>query len=543
MLRRFATNRSGNFAIMFGLAMVPIVGAVALAVDYTAASRQRSELHNAADAAALALARRGDELSQLEAEQLADEFIQAHFAGSYSDLTVVKTDDTWSVAVAASSATRFAKIFGVDASSVSVESAATFALNTYEIGLVLDTTGSMRGEKLEQLKSAATELVDTMAESAVDPDMVKMALVPFSSFVNVGPQFGPQFDADGKVTREAAPWLDMRGKNPIPQVELAHNLSRFQMFHHLGQEWEGCIETRPPHKDIAYDVTDAPATSKDRRSLFVPAFSIDEPDDRSRTGRPLYPNSYLEDDGTTLRDPKRKRLREKYHVELQGSGDPDLIGGLLDTVTDVLFEEPPAVDDSRAVFWSGENWSKGPNLDCQAQPILPLTSDYDLIKERIDGLVAEGATNMLEGVTWGWRVLSPGEPFAEGRAKSVANNEKIMIFLTDGANTWNQLSNSLGSMYSSFGYAVDERLVSAGSGAVMVSNAMDTKTLAGCTNAKADGITIYVIRLELQDKSTGTLLSQCATSEAHYFDVPDAATLDETFGKIADSIRRVRISS
>jgi hypothetical protein len=52
-----------------------------------------------------------------------------------------------------------------------------------------------------------------------------------------------------------------------------------------------------------------------------------------------------------------------------------------------------------------------------------------------------------------------------------------------------------------------------------------------------------VIRLELQDTSTGNLLKQCATSEAHYFDVPDAATLEDTFKAIAENIRRVRISS
>jgi len=196
---------------------------------------------------------------------MADGYIRAHYAGAYSNLSVIKTDATWSVSVEAASPTRFASIFGIAASTVSVESAATFTLNTYEIGLVVDTTGSMAGEKMEQLKSAATQLVDTMSASVSDADAVKLALVPFSSFVNVGPQFGPQFNSEDKIIRDAAPWLDMEGKNPIEQVELDTKLSRFELFHHLGQNWSGCVETRPAHKNTAYDVMDIPGTSKDRR--------------------------------------------------------------------------------------------------------------------------------------------------------------------------------------------------------------------------------------------------------------------------------------
>jgi len=71
MTDRFFYDRSGSFAIVFGLILVPIVGAVALAVDYTAASRERTELHNAADIAALALARQGVDIEQGEAERVA----------------------------------------------------------------------------------------------------------------------------------------------------------------------------------------------------------------------------------------------------------------------------------------------------------------------------------------------------------------------------------------------------------------------------------------------------------------------------------------
>ena len=55
------------------------------------------------------------------------------------------------------------------------------------------------------------------------------------------------------------------------------------------------------------------------------------------------------------------------------------------------------------------------------------------------------------------RVLSPGQPFAEGQAAK-PGLQKIMIVLTDGTNVFGNTSNALGSTYSSYGYLVDGRV-------------------------------------------------------------------------------------
>jgi hypothetical protein len=52
LLRRLAACRSGNFSQIMALLLVPLVGAVGLAVDYSEALRVRSQLYGAADAAA-----------------------------------------------------------------------------------------------------------------------------------------------------------------------------------------------------------------------------------------------------------------------------------------------------------------------------------------------------------------------------------------------------------------------------------------------------------------------------------------------------------
>src|SRR5690606_23275729 len=81
------------------------------------------------------------------------------------------------------------------------------------------------------------------------------------------------------------------------------------------------------------------------------------------------------------------------------------------------------------------------------------------IKDAIDAMAPLGATNVPEGLAWGWRVLSSKAPFTEGRGDSEKGNDKVVIVLTDGANTYYTPS-SLGandladnkSTYSSYGY-------------------------------------------------------------------------------------------
>src|SRR5690606_29413698 len=120
----------------------------------------------------------------------------------------------------------------------------------YEITLVLDTTGSMKGGKLTAMKDAVTGMIDSMSAQVNDKQKLRFAVVPFSSFVNVGPQHGPDFDKDGKqVPGTGAPWLDLKGQSPVKQVELSPGVSRFQLYRNLGQKWSGCVEARPPEGD------------------------------------------------------------------------------------------------------------------------------------------------------------------------------------------------------------------------------------------------------------------------------------------------------
>ena len=56
-VRRFIRNEDGNYAALMALMALPIIGSVAVAVDYSNTTRLKAELRNAADAACIPVAK------------------------------------------------------------------------------------------------------------------------------------------------------------------------------------------------------------------------------------------------------------------------------------------------------------------------------------------------------------------------------------------------------------------------------------------------------------------------------------------------------
>jgi len=537
--RAFWRDRRGNFAVIMALAAVPLVGAAGLAVDYAHMSRSRSELQNALDAAVLAVAQRGDKISDAEARSIAASFLTGNLSEAYRDMEVERNGTSVMLSAQTPMPLSFGGLFGWNEVNIAASSTADMAFAYYEIALVLDTTGSMRGGKLQAMKDAVTGLIDDLSSRVTDKERLKFALVPFATFVNVGPEFGPEFDRNGRIVPgTGANWLDLQGVSPIPQLDLLPGLSRFEVAHHLGQDWKGCVETRMPTESSAHDVDDTPAVATDRYSLFIPAFAIDEPD-----GGVRYDNNYIESNNTEFGNSDvatAGRLRRYGLVDAAQearNGVRDLIGHDIrpERWTDVDLD-----DDDK----------KGPSFGCLSRPITPLSNDYAALKREVSRLVADGNTNIMEGVAWGMRVLSPQQPFTEGR-EPASDVEKIMIVLTDGANNMGLSRNrnhALGSAYSSFGYLREDRLTTERSER-RVTEEMNRRTGEACRNAKReftasteDDVTIYTIRLEEPDVETGTLLQDCATNTGYYFDSPSREQLDDVFDEIRDGITKLRLS-
>jgi hypothetical protein len=156
---------------------------------------------------------------------------------------------------------------------------------------------------------------------------------------------------------------------------------------------------------------------------------------------------------------------------------------------------------------------------------------------------ASGNTNIGEGLMWGWRVLSPEEPFPGGRAWDDQENQKILVLMTDGENTYQAYNNHNRSAYGAFGYAAKNRLGTNYWQSALVSQ-MNAKTTAACNNAKARGVTIYTVAFRLESSSsTQALLQGCASSADKAYRASDGQALIQAFQIIGREIAQLRVSS
>ena len=85
-----------------------------------------------------------------------------------------------------------------------------------ELALALDNTGSMASKnKMVELKAAVKLLFATLKKNSKVPDDTKIAIIPFSTVVNVGTEFAdaPWIAYDSKITK--ANWARLR-RRPRP---------------------------------------------------------------------------------------------------------------------------------------------------------------------------------------------------------------------------------------------------------------------------------------------------------------------------------------
>src|SRR6476619_3838355 len=79
MFSRFFADRRGNVAAIFALAIIPVVGLVGMAVDYSRGNSMRAAVQAALDATALAMARSAPNLTAAQLQQQSSDIFFAQF--------------------------------------------------------------------------------------------------------------------------------------------------------------------------------------------------------------------------------------------------------------------------------------------------------------------------------------------------------------------------------------------------------------------------------------------------------------------------------
>jgi Flp pilus assembly protein TadG len=430
LIRSFLGDRRGNFAIIFALTITPIAIAAAASVDISRAYIVETRLKAALDAAALAVGTASG-LTNQQVQQIAQAYFDANYPEEILGVpgTVIVSDSqtTVDISVKAQLPTVIMGLVGINSLEVGATSQVKRHGKKLEIVLVLDNTGSMnQGGRMTVLKQAAKDLIDTVAAAAVTPGDVRIAIVPFTTDVNVG------------VANKDANWLKWSWELPT----------------------QTCTTTGSGKNKTTTCTQDIRTVSKNSWKGCV----VD-------------------------RD-------ENFDVSIAA----------------------PVVGNSATLFPANQNDVY--NNQCSLRPIVPFSTNWTMLKNEIDAMVAGGATNTTIGFVWGWQMLTNGAILSNAAAPDPKSLEKVMVYLTDGLNTYDR-----GGIGTCNGSSACPRV--------------DVRSELVCAGIRNAGITVYTVRLI---EGNATLLRNCATNPSMYYSVSTASELTNVFKSIAQALSNLRLS-
>lgn len=217
-IREFRDDASGTVFVIAAASIFAIAISAGAAIDYTRMVSQKSKMDGALDAAILAA---GVEMSrgvtnQGQIRQVFENFFFANLeglddfgaldAGSIQISGFSANPDTGEISaeVSGSIDATLMRLAGYDELDVSSGASGVFEQTDVEVAMMLDVTGSMRGQKIADLKLAAKDAVDILL-----PDNstrgVRIGLVPYATSVNAGLQLGRRVTNGNTNTFVAGP--------------------------------------------------------------------------------------------------------------------------------------------------------------------------------------------------------------------------------------------------------------------------------------------------------------------------------------------------
>ncbi len=208
-LPAFLKHNSGATSVIFALSTIPIVTTLGISVDVARAYSSKASLQSAADAAALAAAIsfKADKNTTNASLAATNTFAAAKGAWTATLDTPLVDSATGKVSITArttqsnffipliSPSKKTTNITAVAEVTSAAPAAGGLGMNL-EVALMLDVTVSMSQNsgtpnltKLAAMQQAAKSLIDTVVQTSQTPYKSRVALVPFSSAVNVGTRY------------------------------------------------------------------------------------------------------------------------------------------------------------------------------------------------------------------------------------------------------------------------------------------------------------------------------------------------------------------
>ncbi|MBN8919484.1 MAG: VWA domain-containing protein [Rhizobiales bacterium] len=434
MFRKFTNDTRGNVAPIFALSLIPVVGFVGAAIDYSRASATRTALQASLDSAALALSKEAAGLTAAQVTTKANQYVKATFnrpeaTGLTITAAATTTPSTVTVTGTAKVGSDFMNLLGIPSLSVGSSSTVTWGSTKLRVALALDNTGSMADNgKIDALKTATKSLLTQLQTAATTPGDVQVSIVPFSKDVNIG------------KSNYLATWLDWT-------------------------DWE---------KANGSNVCVGGTGSSCRNGKMVWT-----PDDRATW------NGCVTDRGPSTKN------YSKYNYDVNNTAP----------TSDALTKFIP------------EQYSY-----CTPAAVKTLSYDWIGMKQMVDSMEPNGATNQTIGLVMAWQTLTATAPFSPPALPP--DTLPIIILMSDGMNTQNRWEGNGSSQ----------------------SSGVDGRMKLACTNAKAAGMTIYTVQVNTGKDPLSTLLRDCATDSNKFFYLTSATQMVSTFNEIGTSLTKLRIA-
>jgi Flp pilus assembly protein TadG len=612
-IRRLRSDARGNVAMLFGLSLPILILMVLGGVDIHRASTVRVNLQDALDAAALAAAR-SPYTSNVDLQRVGLTALRANLK-PYPDIILREADTTFllnseGVVVASSRVdvkTLVANIFLPpygqfmdDYLPVGAHSEVDRSSKNIEVGLVLDITGSMSGQRIIDLKAAATQLVDIVVQDVQTPFYTRMAIIPYSMGVNVGSYANAARGAPvgarsiahmawasasatdikgitrastGVFTTSGGHGLQTNDYAWIRRVEgmeevnnRAYRVQRISSTKFSLQSWNGSSWTTLNTSD--YDRYD---DDGEVRKCLVSDCSVEvtAPGHGLADGEGVYITGA---NGMTQINNRPYLVsnvtRNTYSIGVNGAEwGAHTSGGLSwcgrDGCQWRVFTNPSgtlrALETSTCVSeragseaytdaapsastWVGRNYPSTAGNPCPAATILPLNSNKSTLKSLINGLSVTGSTAGHIGMAWGWYAVSPkfNSLWSSSPAGAYAPEDtlKAVIIMTDGE------------FNTPYNTGVIAR--NAGSGSGGTSDKINQNSTNGdpfaqgeamCDAMKAAGVIVYTVGFQFSSGGqAAALLADCASSPQHAHLPSSGSDLSEAFAAIGRDITRLRIS-
>jgi Flp pilus assembly protein TadG len=419
---RFLQDCRAGVAPILALGIIPMVGMVGAAVDYSRANSVRSAMQAALDSTALMLSKDAQSLSGEQLTSKATTYFNAMFNRPEAGNVLVTHQFSspqpgmFSLTLSGSATinTMFWRLAGQDQVNITASGEVVWGIKKLNLALALDNTGSMASNnKMTELKTAAHNLLTTLKNAEKTPGDVKISIIPFAVDVNVG---------TANVGADWIDWTDWEAKNGTCSNNNYHSKSSCESHSATWtpadhSTWNGCVNDRDQNNDAMNTATSSGVSTK-----------------------------YRADQATAC-----------------------------------------------------------------STSMMTLSNDWTALNSKVDAMTPTGNTNVTIGLQMAWQTISPVNPF--NAPAPAPDLDKVIILLTDGDNTQNRWSST--------------------------QSVIDARTERVCTNAKADNIKIYTVRVI---NGNQTLLKNCATKPEMYYEVTQASQLNNVFSAIAQNLANLRIT-